>query len=262
MSTLRNMQTAAWESHPHVNEPPVTTTDARWQSLYRIAGVATFVQLACTLMTLIVAISLGSEPTTADEYFTVLQQDRLVGILRMDFASLINVMLFTIVSFAVYMVLRRINEAYAALATALVFVGVAIALTSHSAFSMIYISDQYALATTAAQRSQLLAAGTAVIASDWWHSTGGLMAGLFLQGGTVLLSWIMLRSQQFSKATAYAGMLANGLDWIHVLVGLVLPGVATILLMIGGLFYLVWYPMLGRDLFRLRYAASTTRVQP
>lgn len=256
MNTRREVRFLSWESQPHSNEPSVATTEARWPGLYRSAGVAAFVQLACTFMTIIVVFTLGGEPTTADEYFTVLHNDRLVGLLRMDFPSLINVTLFTIIAFAVYTVLKRINEAYAALATALIFVGVALAMTNHSAFSMIYLSDQYALATTEAQRTQLLTAGAAVIASDWWHSTGGLMAGLFLQGGTVLLSWVMLRSQQFSKATAYAGMVANGLDWLHVLVGLILPGVATILLSIGGLFYLVWYPMLGRDLFRLGRSAG------
>jgi hypothetical protein len=251
MNTLQDMSMAARTSHPHSDESPVTTTAARWPGLYKVAGVAAFVQLVCTLMTAVVALTLGVEPTSAAEYFSVLQNDRLVGILRMDFASLVNVILFAVTAFAVYTVLKRIKEAYATLATALVFTGVALALANHSAFSMIYLSDQYAQATTETQRVQLLTAGTAVIASDWWHSTGGLMAGLFLQGGMVLLSWVMLRSKHFSKSTAYAGMLANGLDWIHVLVGLVLPGLAAIVLSIGGLFYLAWFPLLGRDFLRL-----------
>jgi hypothetical protein len=46
-------------------------------------------------------------------------------------------------------------------------------------------------------------------------------------------------------------MLANGFDWIHVLLSLVLPGIANMLLMIGGLFYLIWFPLLGRNLLRL-----------
>jgi membrane protein implicated in regulation of membrane protease activity len=77
------------------------------------------------------------------------------------------------------------------------------------------------------------------------------MAGLFLQGGFVLLSALMLGSGHFSRWTAYAGMLANGLDFVHVLLGLVLPAVAILLLSVGGLFYLLWFPLLGRDLLRL-----------
>jgi hypothetical protein len=251
MRLLSDVPAPAWQSQPQIIEAPAAPADAPPIGLYRGAAVAAFVQLACTLTTITVVFTLGGEPTTAEEYFTVLQQDRLVGLLRMDFASLINVTLYPVIAFGAYAALRRVNALYAALATALVFLGVAMSLATHSAFSVLALSDQYALATTELQRSQLLTAGAAVIATDWWHSTGGLLAGIFMQGGIVLLSWVMLRSTAFGKLTAYAGMISNGLDWLHIGVGLVLPGVAAGLLMIGGLVYLVWFPLLGRDLWRL-----------
>jgi len=231
------------------------TPDSRYKGLYTAAAVAALVQLGCVLMTLIVVSSLGGEPSTPNEYFTVLQEDRLAGILRLDLASMINVSLFSVTIFAVYAALRR-DKIYAALATALVFVGVALALSTHSAFSMIYLNDQYAAATTAAQREQLTAAAQAVIATDWWHSTGGFMAGLFLQGGTAFISILMLRGKRFSKWTAYAGLLSNGLDFVHVLVGLVAPDAGNFVLAIGGMFYLLWYPLLGWDFYRLRRRAA------
>lgn len=261
MSTLKTMYEPSVESHLPGEEPADATTVLRGQALYRGAGVAAFVQLACTFMTIMVVITLGGEPTTAEEYFTVLQQDRLVGILRMDLPSLLNVILFTVTAFAIYGVLRQVDDLYPALATALIFTGVAISVATHSAFSLIHLSEQYALATTDLQRSHLLAAGEAIIASDWWHSTGGAMAGIFLQGGMVLLSFVMLRSSHFSKGTAYTGMVANGLDWVHILVGLFLPTLGAILLSIGGLFYLAWYPLLGRDLFRLGQSAARETVE-
>jgi len=231
------------------------TPNARCKGLYATAAVAALVQLGCVLMTLIVVSVLGGEPSTPDEYFSVLQEDRLAGILRLDFASLINVSLFSVTIFTVYVALRR-DQTYAALATALVFTGVALALSTHSAFSMIHLSDQYAAATTAAQRDQLTAAAQAVIASDWWHSTGGLMAGLFLQGGTAFISLLMLRDRRFSRWTAYAGLLSNGLDFAHVLVGFLVPGVGSLLLYIGGIFYPLWYPLLSRDLYHLGRRAA------
>ena len=235
----------------------ITTTgtlDSNCKGLYTAAAVAALVQLGCVLMTLIVVSFLGGEPSTPDEYFTALQEDRLAGILRLDLASMINVSLFSVTIFAVYAALRR-DKIYAALATALVFVGVALALSTHSAFSMIHLSDEYA-AATAAQREQLTAAAQAVIATDWWHSTGGFMAGLFLQGGTAFISVLMLRGKRFSQWTAYAGLLSNGLDFVHVLVGLVAPDVGNFLLAVGGMFYVLWYPLLGWDFYRLRRRAA------
>lgn len=227
------------------------TTASGLQWLYRAAGAAALVQLACTVMTMIVVFTIGVEPENAQAYFTLLQDDRVNGLLRMDFASLVNVALFSITAFAVYAALRRRVDVLPALGTALVYVGVALPIILHPGMSMLHLSDQYAAAGTTAQQSQLLAAGEAVIAMNWWNSTGGLLSGVFLQGGAVLLSLLMLRSGQFSKATAYTGMLANGLDWLHIFAGLFLPAFGTLLLSIGGLFYLAWYPLLGRDLLRL-----------
>lgn len=229
----------------------VDSSEGEPRSLYRFAGVAAFFQLACTLVTIVMVAVLGGEPTTAEEYFAVLGQDRLLGFLRLDLTSLVNVSLYTVTTFAVYRAFGRDGNAYVGMATALIFLGVALSLANHSAFSIISLSDRYMLATSEAQRVQILAAGEAVIASDWWHSTGGFMAGILIQGGAVLYSLVMLRGGPLGRWTAYTGILANGLDWAHILAGVFSPALGTILLSTGGLFYLVWFPMLGRDLFRL-----------
>jgi hypothetical protein len=229
----------------------VGTVDSRWKALYRVSGLAALLQLICLFASMIIAFTLGAEPGTAAEYFSVLRDNRLVGLLRMDFPTLIMTALFAITTFSLYAALKRKNEVYVALATALVFTGVILLLATHSAFSMLYLDARYAAATTEAQRAQILAAGDAVIAANIWNSTGGFMAGLFWQGGYVLLSLVMLRNKAFSKVTAYSGLVANGLDWLHVIVNLFVPAAGVFLLSVGGLFYLVWFPSLARDLLRL-----------
>lgn len=77
------------------------------------------------------------------------------------------------------------------------------------------------------------------------------MAGILLQGAGVLISIIMLRSSNFSRITAYAGILANGFDLAQHLIHPFIPSIASIPGMIAGLSYLIWFPMLGRDFFRL-----------
>ena len=154
------------------------TVDFDWKGLCRIGGVAAWMQLLCLLVTLAVVSTLGGEPSTADEYFTMFQNDRLVGFLRLDFSTTILLFFFAVMFFGIYAALRRTSGAYAAFATALVFVGVTLCLATDSGFSMLHLSDQYAAATTDVQRSQLLAAGEAIIASDMWNSTAGFMAGM------------------------------------------------------------------------------------
>ena len=89
------------------------------------------------------------------------------------------------------------------------------------------------------------------MASDMWNSTAGFMAGILLRGAVVLISVIILRGKIFGKVTAYAGILANGFDLTQHLMHPSLPSIASILLMIGDPFYLLWFPLLGRDLSKL-----------
>jgi len=133
----------------------------------------------------------------------------------------------------------------------LAFAGVTLFLATPSAFSWLALSDKFAAATTEAQRQQLLAAGEAILASDMWHGSGAMMGGILLQTGTLLLSVVMLRSPAFGKLLAYLGIVTHGLDLAHLLTGLVFPPGGVILMAIAGPLYLVWFPLLARDFFRL-----------
>ena len=84
---------------------------------------------------------------------------------------------------------------------------------------MISLSQKYAAATTEATRTQFLAAGEAILATDIWHGTGAIMGGILLQSSAVLISVVMLRSSVFSRTTAYLGILMHGLDLADIVFG-------------------------------------------
>jgi hypothetical protein len=50
--------------------------------------------------------------------------------------------------------------------------------------------------------------------------------------------------------------LCYGLDLAHSLVGFFLPAGGIILMAVAGPLYLVWFPLVGRDLFRLSCSQS------
>lgn len=227
------------------------TADSDWQKLIRLGGIILFVQLGCLLISTVVLTIVGAEPTTAQAYYTALQENRVIGLLRLDLTTLIMIALFPFVAVALFAAFRKSRPAYALLGMIAVIAGSLLALANHSAFSIIHLADLYAAAATPVEQAQYLAAGEAVIAADMWHTTAGFLAGVFMQGGFVFISFLMLRSRAFGKATAYTGMVSNGLDFIHLFVGLFAPTVAITMLYIGGVFYLFWFPLLGRDLLRL-----------
>jgi hypothetical protein len=227
------------------------TIDSDWKGLCRIGGMAAIILIVYSIVTMVVLVILGGQPSTADECFTLLQNNRIVGLLRLDLLTVFVMPLYYLLFLGIYVALRRTNGAYATLATALAFAGVTLFLATPSAFSMVSLSDKYAVATTDAQRSQLVAAGEAILASDMWHSTGAIMGAILLQSAAVLISVVMLWSKIFGKLTAYVGILTHGLDLAHIIIGIFLPGVGVILMAIAGPLYLIWFPLVSRRLFQL-----------
>jgi hypothetical protein len=138
----------------------------------------------------------------------------------------------------------------------LAFAGVTLFLATPSAFSWLALSDKFTVATSEAQRVQLLAAGEAILASDMWHGSGPIIGGILLQTATLLISVVMLWGKTFGKLTAYVGTLTHGLDLAHLLIGLFFPTGGVILMAIAGPLYLVWFPLLARDFFRLAKSGS------
>ena len=110
---------------------------------------------------------------------------------------------------------------------------------------MLSLSNQYAAATTEAQRAMSLAAGQATLAI--WQGAA-FDVGYVLEGlALLIIAVVMLRSNVFSKVTAYVGILLG-------VMSLLPPTAGTIGLFfaLGSLVPLeIWDILVGRRLFRL-----------
>ncbi len=234
------------------------TNSLKSKNLYVIGGVAAILQLVTILAYAVLIGVLGPKPTGAEEYFAIYQVSPLEAVLRGDFMLLILIGLYLGIFPALYASLRRLSPVYTALATLFTIMAVTGTFVTESTFSLLHLGEQYVTTNNDALRTQLLAAGEAVIASDMWNSSGAYMGGILLQGSGVMISIIMLRSKDFSKVTAYSGLLGNGFDLIQHIIHPFAPSISVFIMMFMGLFYFVWFPMLGRDLLRLAKDTPTT----
>jgi hypothetical protein len=226
-------------------------SEGRPQMLLTLAGYAAWGLLAYSLATLIQLMALGGQPESAQAGFALLAKDRLVGLLRLDVLTLLVMPLYYLLFLGLHAALRRIDPALALVAAALAFAGVTLFLATPSAFSFLTLSDRFAAAESEAQRTLLLAAGEAILAADLWHGSGALIGGLLLQTAALLASALMLRGALFGKLTAWLGVVTHGLDLLHLLAGLLLPTVGAAIMFVAGPLYLVWFPLVARDLSRL-----------
>ena len=245
-----------------MNKSSTETADSIWSSLYRIGGAAA---LICALMYVITlgiyipANRAGPPPGTVPEWFTLFQTNPLTGLFFLGLADIVIMVLWGPMSLALYAALKQSNKTWSLIATAFVFVGMAVYLATNTAFSMLSLSHQYAAATTEAEKSTVLAAGQAMLAVS--EGTGGQYAGMplaWLAG--LIFSVVMLWSKAFSKATAWVGILGLGLLVASMpFAGYTTTGPTTAVVSAiiaatyigGGLLSLAWYILVSLRLLKL-----------
>ena len=220
-----------------------------WNLLCRAAGIAAFIFLVYCLATIVQMTVWGGPPSTVAEAFRALQQNKVVGLLRLDFPTALVLPLYYLLFFGFFAALKDTDRTHAAIGTALVFLGVTLVLAMPTALPLMALSDKYAAATSEGMKAHFLAAGEAVLATDIWHGTGAYMGGILVQTGAVWISVVMLRGV-FSKVTAYVGIVTHGLDLVHIVFVPFLPKMATLFMIIAGLGYPVWLWLVGRRLIQ------------
>jgi hypothetical protein len=222
--------------------------------VYWLGGTACFILLVYSLATLLIMSLIGGPPETIEHTFSILNSDKLTGLLRLDILTVFVMPFYYLLFYSLYVALKNTDHAVSTISTILVFAGVTLFLATPSVFSYLYLSDKFAVATSDFQKNHLLAAGESILASDMWHGTGAKIGGLLLQTGALLISFLMLRSNVFNRSTAFTGIATHGLDLAHILIGFFAPAFGNILMFIAGPLYLIWFPMVGLRLFKLRLA--------
>ena len=99
-----------------------------------------------------------------------------------------------------------------------------------------------------------MAAGQEVLAMG--EGTGIYTSFLLLDVAGMIISDVMLRSNIFSKATAYVGILASAFDLAYCIAFPFLPAadadlVAICTIPAAGLLLMIWHILIGRRLYML-----------
>jgi hypothetical protein len=222
------------------------------RNLYRIGGISALVQLIAIIASIWIMAMLGPRPTSAAEFFAIQQENPLAALLRGDFV----LMLFLLGAYfgtfpALWWNMRQISPIAVTFATLFTGIAAALSFSGESTFALYHLGGLYAAAADESVRSQLLAAGEAVLAAGWWYSSASYVNGILLQGSGVIISLVMLKSRDFRKVTAISGILGNALDLIQHLLHPFAPSIAAPIQMFMGIFYFIWFPMLARDFFKL-----------
>jgi hypothetical protein len=242
--TVRNPGAA---SRPVPAERPGVGETAQWQALYRAGGIAALTVLALVPVQMAVFF-LWPPPTTVTEWFALFQSNALVGLLDMDFLLTVDFVLMGLFFIALYPALRRTSPSLMAIAVASELVAVATYFASTVAFEMLSLSGQYAVATSDAERSSLLAAGQVMFAT--WQGTAFDVSYVLAGIAALTASIVMLRAGVFGRLAGYSGILMGTAALVPPTVG----AIGLVLSLLSLLPLLPWLFLCGRGLLRLARA--------
>jgi hypothetical protein len=242
------------------------TVTSSWKLFYRVGGVAALIAVVLfrrnlgaelTLLASLGFVRFAPEvaPVSAAEWFALLRDNPLVGLCLLDAFDLVNYALVGLIFLAVYGALRPVQNGAMVIATVLCFIGIAIFFASNQAFPLLSLSERYTAATSAAERSLLLAAGEVRLAKDnpgtVYQGTGFYTSLFLVLVAGLIVSIVMMKSEVFSRLTAAMGIIANTLALGYFPTLVFFPSWLAIPPSISAPFRLVWYVMIALSLFRL-----------
>jgi hypothetical protein len=230
-----------------------------WQALYRVGGVSALLIVVTGLAEIAVSfLPGGSAPaTTVLDWIELYRSNPFMGMRNMGLLNIIMVALGMPMTLALYGAHRRVNQASAALATVISFVGVATFFATNRAFPMLDLSQRYAAAATDAQRAVLIAAGRSMLSVGQSHSAGTYLAFFLAEIGGLVMAVVVLRGGVFSKLIGVLGLVANACFLIFEAYASFITGLSgpvMALAVCGGLLSMVWNVLIALRLFQLARA--------
>ncbi len=221
-------------------------------NLYKMGAYTALLFLAYSIATILILIFLeGGYPQSAKECFDMIAQNKVKALFQFDILSVIVVPFYAILFYSIYEALKEHNEISAKMALFCVLSGVTIFLSSINLASIFNLYNKCAVSSDYTIRQQLLAACEGMLADDMWRNTGAIARGILIEGGAIIFSVLMLHSKVFSKTTAWVGIFTHSFDLGSVILGLFFPFVKTIFTSVAGPLYLVWFILIGWNLYKL-----------
>jgi len=229
----------------------------QWKTIYKIGGVAAIGAVLVGVAEIVITFLPGGNAPheTVLDWFTLFQENPFMGLRNLGLLNIFLNALGILTYFALYAAHRETPyRPYAALATIISFLGIGVFFATNRAFSMLALSNQYAAAVTDTQRAILEAAGQSMLSVGASHTPGTFLGFFLAEVAGVLISFVMVHSQIFGKATAYAGILGFGILLVFEFFSSFVSGLSNItmaLAMFGGLLSMAWYILIAKRLFQL-----------
>ena len=220
-------------------------TEQGWKPLFNLGGVSALMMVGIIIAQMIVFMS-APPPYEggASAWFALFQNNKIIGLINFELLMIVYVFLSIPITLSLYVLLRRVSPSFTALYVVLSLIGIMSFIVARPAFEMLFLSNGYAAATTDAERAVYLSAGETLLAV--FHGTAFQVSYVLGSLGGLIISIVMLKTDVFSKTTAYLRIASSVFDF-----GLYVPAVGMYISIFSVLFLLIWDILVAQRLFQL-----------
>lgn len=213
-----------------------------------IAAILSAVSIAFAIVAYFIWPYKGNT-SSIEDILTVLQTDRIGGLIALDVSMLIIGPITILMFLALFIVLRRVDEPIALLALIMNMMAIALVIVCRPLVELVMLSDQFSLATDSIEKSRILAAGEPLRLQ--LDGTAWAIQTAFLMIAGLINNTLMLRTTNFKKRTAWTGIVisAIGLPFF-------LPEIGLIFLFLNTIGSIPWCIFVASDLFKISRAVS------
>jgi hypothetical protein len=197
-------------------------------------------------------VQIQATPSTPFEWFSLLQTNKIVGLLLLNAFDIVNYLLASLMYLGIYSLIRNHDKAYMRFAMYLTAIGIAVYLASNQATNILLLSNQYFASITDVQKQLILAAGQyALTVNDpVAFGTGVFWGYMFFYAAGFILSIGILRNGPIGKWIAVIGIIANAFGLGYFFTSLFGPSLSIIPALVTAPLNLVWYIAVGIQLLR------------
>ena len=221
------------------------TSEQDWKPLFKLGGL-TLLGMVVIILAQLVVFMVAPPPYagTALDWFALFQSNPLIGLINFELLMVIYVIISLPAVLALYVLHRGVSPSFTAVYVIISLVGVISFIAARPAFEMLSLSTGYAAAATPAQKAAFLSAGEAMLAT--FHGMAFQVSYVLGSLAGLVISFVMLRTNIFSKTTAYLRIASSIFDF-----GLFIPVIGLYISIFSVLFLLVWDILVARRLFQL-----------
>ncbi len=234
----------------------VAGPDSSWRGLYRAGAISAVLYVVLNVGALVLLIITPLVPSSGGAAtLQYIASNKTVYLLEL--VLFVAPSVFAMVVFlALYMALKHLNKSLAAIGAVFAIVSEAVALAINGSpqslnGGLVYLSDQYVAATTAAQHIAYATAAESLIAS----TNAVNAAGILFEVGILIISLVMLKGV-FHKGVAYLGIATGAIGIISEALRPIL-GFGYIVFFV---LEVIWLIAVGWKLYRLGSSSSHSSV--